>query len=1377
MGAILGQGAGAAPTGAGKPGAPAAATGASFGSAVAPFALQGFGLLLDVGLGQLQKRERKRQEQRRQKAGVEITGSPSLDYSNIVIGTRLVEAGTVVGKGKWTIEGHSNTGHYAYVETVCWAVTGRGGAGGIKEIWLDGDRYRYPDDFENADYSHENFTGEDVPDNLKGIRKQINKDKNDAGKWSYNKDGAEPPAFLVTVYDGTQTTADPLLVHIGDQYNHWDEDYVGRQCVYTVMEFHRHKAAFQLWSQRGFPKIRVVMDGDKMPTTKAQAESKNPAADWEFSRNPVLEALYAGTELVDHPFLPAATRGDWADTLKYAAQCDELVARPLASTGDGNTPQAIDRVSFTGQPLLVTTGQRYAEFAPSSTTQVPEADWTTAAGTASLQSVRLYLNGQVELVLDQELTPYARRNKQITFAWIASISGDPPAVKTVQIEAELESYGTVTREGTSPNYSYRHSWEGEPHTDDWLTLGAATSVTVGIGLVPEDEQEANVQNAPEKRYEASVIVQGSATPAQIIEQLEFACDGDYGVKDGLWAMRLPEEDDSGVVVDEYQLPAKAGLSSCDPISERFTEIAGAFVDRNRNWKRALTPPLAPAGLEAIEGRKLPRLEVDLSAVTSLTQAWRLIWRIALRQYNQETLELPMLDDGLELRYGVNFKFESATLGIAAPKRFVVESMAIGRSEYPVVIRAREDSKLAYRLPLLTQYPVYNREGALTTNYNDPFPVGNLKAKGIIGGIEVSWQNPDALDEYAEVVVYDAPNASWTNVAADADGNKIPVWRGKGTTATIQYGDVPVERWFWAQVVVGVATSVRTPNDDITRVRAKSLAAYLTKPVDGDCPPEADWREGLTAEDPDTGYRWLGAPDPWPDAFTGTLDKATGVVTYDGTSTVLVKNHAIDRTPPTTLKQSRTTWTPKAKPDDLQNALIAIQGDVTVQVDRPGVLFETQALNYSYNAADNAMSIGPNPSLAVDDAFFADADNALFSSIDFGLTAGSENALLIFRDDNSGNYPAGPHLAKATDKYTVVLRIGTQWWALPIDDPDEQEPYALRTMPPNLLTVLNAQKDAIVAGTATSPAAIALVDEDQWKDGTHYDRAFTKVSATVRRQLVTAYSGTDATSPYVWNWHQAAGEPVPFETGGFAGTNLKVLELKQTERCWTRSMLSLWRLLFDGARQLRLDLEINGGSSVTDTPGFSGSRIPWAATMSGGARGTAKLVRSRIRVGDNWLTQSAFIEQQDGDTISGTIHAPYIPNDTVVAMSITVERGGYYDTDEHQVPYLTGAALSHANLSASPTTGITGGTTVVFVATWQGGSAPFTVQYSRQSVIQGNVFTEIATNVVDTPGRNTYDHTFPADLIVDGSSRLWRVSITSRSQTIYSHAVRITEASS
>ena len=704
----------------------------------------GPGMLLNIGLSLLARRKRKKEEERRIREGIEITGSPSIDFAPIVLGRRQVEQGVVVLKGNVVVNA-GGRGWFQYTEVQAWAAAGRGGIGGIKEIWLDEDRYVVdagngiggtgsdfvlynPSTVPNAPTAPRNqwrYAIVEFPTYGESGKSEWANNR----KWGYRSGAGaaanEAPGFELTVYDGSQTAADPGLVAKGSELHDWDRDFIGRNFAYTVMVFTRHGQNLSLWDKRGFPKIRVVLEGDKVPLTKAV---QNTPASWTFSRNPAYLATYAHFEL------------------------------PVGTSIDANTP----------------------------------IDWTRVAAAAT--------------TADQTLTIPA---------------------------------GTIK--------------------------GVAQS------------------NTTEKRYNADVVVQGSATPAEIISQLELACDGDYLKVDGSWALDIPtSEADSGIELVDEMLASRATLIAGENLSSRFTSIAAAYIAPNENWKRVFTPEYESSTLLSKEGRALPRQDIALDAVTSFTQAWRLLLRQALREEQQEQISIEGFHDLLRIRRGVNFKYKSDNLGISSFKRFVAENVSTESGSSPVVIVAREELTVrvpgesdpqpkVYQDPALTDYPTYTNDGTLVVPATPPFPVQSLVATGKFESIELQIGLPDI---YGDIEIYESETSSWNH------SSRKLAWRGKSSVVVLPY-EAGTTRWFWARNNIGGELSTRFPNDDVTTVTATALGAavpiYGPLPAGKNCPPSDEGSEEQLWFVPDGQvFQYF---DPWEaddDLTNGTAPDTNGV---------------------------------------------------------------------------------------------------------------------------------------------------------------------------------------------------------------------------------------------------------------------------------------------------------------------------------------------------------------------------------------------------------------------------------------------------------------------------------------------------------------------
>ena len=975
----------------------------------------GPGMILQIGLSLLARRKRKKEEERRIREGIEITGSPSIDFAPIVLGRRQVEQGVVVLKGNVVVNA-GGRGWFQYTEVQAWAAAGRGGIGGIKSVWLDEDEYVVdagngiggtgsdfvlydPSSVPNAPTAPRNqwrYAIVEFPTYGESGKSEWANNR----KWGYRSGAGaaanEAPGFELTVYDGSQTAADPGLVAKGSELHDWDRDFIGRNFAYTVMVFTRHGQNLSLWDKRGFPKIRVVLEGDKVPLTKAV---QNTPASWTFSRNPAYLATYAHFEL------------------------------PVGTSIDANTP----------------------------------IDWTRVAAAAT--------------TADQTLTIPA---------------------------------GTIK--------------------------GVAQS------------------NTTEKRYSADVVVQGSATPAEIISQLELACDGDYLKVDGSWALDIPtSEADSGIELVDEMLASRATLIAGENLSSRFTSIAAAYIAPNENWKRVFTPEYESSTLLSKEGRALPRQDIALDAVTSPTQAWRLLLRQAYREEMQEQISIEGFHDLLRIRRGVNFKYKSDNLGISSFKRFVAENVSTESGSSPVVIVAREEDRArVYADPAIDDYPVYT-DDQLVLPDTPPFPVQAMTARGVSGGIQLAITMPDIP---GRIEIYDSPTSAW----ADASLKLVTT----DSLVHIDY-DAGTTRWFWARNNIGGEVSTRFPNDDVSTITATVplpghvSAARIVKAVLGDAPPDDEWQENVLWISPSDGRQWRGEPDPWVSfQQPGTYVASTKTVTFDNDNQNIVLGSDV----------SWTTAGGSVPSYGLFNTLLAVRGTANVMVQRDWVLMSKQSGIGSFLGSSTLY--GMLVQEPMDDLLFKEGvENAVFNSVDVdirppiaGQPVDFRSVTIVFRDDVVGNYAVGPSLKDRSSGYWLVVRIGGTVYQVHFGTGSVRtEPYRIQQQSRTPFMAAMRDLDAKArAGTALPDVAVALItDPGRHADPRNYADAFTLESKQQQTDFVTEITGTDELSPFVF--------PAQGDVPDFIDGTMQVLQLDKTNRNWLVSGINRWVTIPDVAEEI------------------------------------------------------------------------------------------------------------------------------------------------------------------------------------------------------------------
>ena len=115
----------------------------------------------------------------------------------------------------------------------------------------------------------------------------------------------------------------------------------------------------------------------------------------------------------------------------------------------------------------------------------------------------------------------------------------------------------------------------------------------------------------------------------------------------------------------------------------------------------------------------------------------------------------------------------------------------------------------------------------------------------------------------------------------------------------------------------------------------------------------------------------------------------------------------------------------------------------------------------FTTSSRAPSVIPNfygfiHAAPVDEALFTDAagDNPRFHSVDIDLAI--PRATVLFNDDDTQNYPAGPHLRASSSRLAVRLTIGDRSWTLRFDPADRAEPYVLGRMPVGLVNAVRAE---------------------------------------------------------------------------------------------------------------------------------------------------------------------------------------------------------------------------------------------------------------------------------------------------------------------------------
>ena len=1064
--------------------------------------------------------------------GLAASYSGSVDYSSIVLGERMIDIGTRV----WSNSGPDSK----YItEVVALMNQGRGGIEGVTKVFIDNEEYVYPDDFEQS-----------------GDRWRLKEMSAPNSPWRGDN-------LLLKFYYGDQTTADSVLNNSNLRTGAYKSTNIGKGIVYVVREL-----LAETVKTEGNPDLRYQIRGYKCHDPRVAGSSYGDPTKWVWTDNPVIQAAYVQTEFVNDG---TDERVDWAKVAEYANYCDELVEFNPYSDDEAIRQIGVHQINqiptetgaeFDAVPVVESgvylerddQDTRLVSFTAGSTDGTILAGWLTE-GTGRMTRVTLRaksLAATVTLttdkltseILDKMRLKFERTITTNTFTIDVPIAdwGDPETTQDAQGN-NLYTYtpafkNRVVQGQRLNNYQVLDDefFNDIVRTNDANTRTNATTVSLYVAS----------PSALEKRFRSDVYVPGNTAPAEILNQLEISCDGNY-IKfhdTGKWALEPAMPGTSTLEVEEKNLAQYPSLVSSDEANERFTEIAAAYVDKGKQWKRTETPPLKSPALKGREGRDLPREEIAMDAVVRFSQCWRLLVRQANRQFMQETITLGMYWDGLELIYGTRFDFASPLLSIDSAKKFRAERINVTGDDVPVVVEAREDADWIYEDIGWQDYPYFDEDDVLVLPRQEGPALGSLTATGEVRSIRLDWTAP-AFGEIGNVQVHSSDAANWDHPSRGLAGTA-----GLGATSLTISAVPGATKYFWAFNIVDNNQSARFPSDDVTPISATATAPGAGRVVkaigSAICPPDEEWVEGSIWIDPETGKIFRAPPDPFVGiGQPGTI--ASGVVTYDVSATIDLNGEDI-------------SWQPRSPgiPDiGLLNVLLAVRGTANVTGTRRGALFALTSGIGIFAPTDNNAAIGFVIGQRIPDILFSDAVNAVLNSIDVNFTA--SNATIVFRDDNFSSYGPGPHLLSPGGNYTMVVRIGTVSYALPIDTGDVDDPYLASTVPAAFLTACRSLQTQRQAGTPLPDIAVAMVDETQWRESENWGRVFTEETTQQTATFVTTYSGTDSTQPFSW--------PIVGLVPDFVDGAVTVVFMSSAGRCFTPNELSRWVEVPDVAEEV------------------------------------------------------------------------------------------------------------------------------------------------------------------------------------------------------------------
>ena len=361
---------------------------------------------------------------------------------------------------------------------------------------------------------------------------------------------------------------------------------------------------------------------------------------------------------------------------------------------------------------------------------------------------------------------------------------------------------------------------------------------------------------------------------------------------------------------------------------------------------------------------------------------------------------------------------------------------------------------------------------------------------------------------------------------------------------------------------------------------------------GACPLESDWRLGRVLKDSFGGNDWYGDSDPYSSGVSAV--KSGNVYTYGGSTL--------------TLSGGSVSWNPLHTPTELSDVLLGVKGDVLASgvVARAFDVGMTSDVRFFW--AEPAVS----PSMP-SDVFTGTVTNARFQRLRM-RPIGTVDVSFASDEVPDG---VGPHLSSPTD-WRLVLRLDDGGVDIVLSFPatDTVEPYRLRVTDELDLRRMRSVHEDLRAGKSRS-LSLALVRASLWRGGASWGEAFDSAG-----EYVTGYTGGDASKPYVW--------PLVGVVPAFTGRGLRVVELKQSERCWASNKLSLWRRLplvgeveeviwgSSSSRRLesgQLPLDSWGFGYVSSTQTRDRGGVVWATTLDASGYGDVKVYgfkASRLR---------------------------------------------------------------------------------------------------------------------------------------------------------------------
>ena len=331
----------------------------------------------------------------------------------------------------------------------------------------------------------------------------------------------------------------------------------------------------------------------------------------------------------------------------------------------------------------------------------------------------------------------------------------------------------------------------------------------------------------EKRFTCNGVIFGTDQHRQNIDKILSSMNGSLTYTSGKYTIRAGIYEAPTESLDEDDLSGAVVVKTSVERSQRFNKITGMFISPADNHKSIEFPAVQlTAALQRDNNETLER-NISLPMTNTSFMAQRIAHKLVQLSDQQKVLTFPANLSGLRIAVGDRVNITLSDLGYSN-KVFRCAAWSFSETNANGVnLTLIEDDSGSYADPAVSEYSTVSASGVITPGFPGVPDPSNLTATAGLKNIELNWTNPTETSLFTEIVIYAAPDSSWSN--------KVEIGRTRGTqfihdasnaADAISPGDT---RFYWIRALAygaGSGTGVesdRNPDNDVSTISATAGA--------------------------------------------------------------------------------------------------------------------------------------------------------------------------------------------------------------------------------------------------------------------------------------------------------------------------------------------------------------------------------------------------------------------------------------------------------------------------------------------------------------------------------------------------------------------------